>query len=138
MIGGFWCRGIVDSVHGRIIPTTTDLLSGKFSRWGWVMASGAATAGKAAAAAQPPGPPGSTVNGTAAEFPKIEPVERFDDQLHNKMCKKIAQLTKVRRRCPVPSTYTRHGEIKCTLQDLCHLSRCVAQDVLANVSFRLI
>lgn len=52
------------------------------------MASGA---GKAA---QPPGP-GSAVNGTAAEFANIEQ-ELYDDQMHSKMCKKIAQLTKVR------------------------------------------
>ncbi|GLD66946.1 protein FAM184B-like protein, partial [Lates japonicus] len=51
------------------------------------MASGA---GKAA---QPPGP-GSAVNGTAAEFPNIEQ-ELYDYQMHSKMCKKIAQLTKV-------------------------------------------
>lgn len=55
---------------------------------GFIMASGA---GKAA---QPPGP-GSAVNGTAAEFPNIEQ-ELYDYQMHNKMCKKIAQLTKVR------------------------------------------
>lgn len=53
------------------------------------MASGA---GKAAA--QPPGP-GSTVNGTAADFQNIEQ-ELYDYQMHSKMCKKIAQLTKVR------------------------------------------
>lgn len=52
-----------------------------------MMASGA---GKAA---QPPGP-GSAVNGTAAEFPNIEQ-ELYDYQMHSKMCKKIAQLTKV-------------------------------------------
>lgn len=52
------------------------------------MASGA---GKAA---QPPGP-GSAVNGTAAEFANIEQ-ELYDYQMHSKMCKKIAQLTKVR------------------------------------------
>ncbi|XP_053713626.1 trichohyalin-like isoform X1 [Synchiropus splendidus] len=51
------------------------------------MASGA---GKAA---QPAGS-GSAVNGTAAEFQSIDQ-EIFDNQLHNKMCKKIAQLTKV-------------------------------------------
>ncbi|XP_030207059.1 protein FAM184B isoform X1 [Gadus morhua] len=51
------------------------------------MASGA---GKAA---QSPGP-GSTVNGTAAEFPKADH-ELYDDQMQIKMCKKIAQLTKV-------------------------------------------
>lgn len=51
-----------------------------------------AGAGKAA---QPPGPPGSSVNGTAAEFANIEP-ELYDYKMHGKMCKKIAQLTKVR------------------------------------------
>ncbi|KAG7485047.1 hypothetical protein JOB18_002123 [Solea senegalensis] len=51
------------------------------------MASGA---GKAV---QSPGP-GSAVNGTAAEFQNIEQ-ELYDDQMHSKMCKKIAQLTKV-------------------------------------------
>lgn len=54
----------------------------------FIMASGA---GKAA---QPPGP-GSAVNGTAAEFANIEQ-ELYDYQMHSKMCKKIAQLTKVR------------------------------------------
>jgi len=53
-----------------------------------MMASGA---GKAA---QPPGQ-GSAVNGTAAEFSNIEQ-ELYDYQMHSKMCKKIAQLTKVR------------------------------------------
>lgn len=53
------------------------------------MASGA---GKAA---QPAGPAGSTVNGTAADFANIDQ-ELNDYQMHNKMCKKIAQLTKVR------------------------------------------
>lgn len=56
------------------------------------MASGA---GKAA---QPPGP-GSAVNGTAAELSGIEQ-ELYDDQMHSKMCKKIAQLTKVRAEPP--------------------------------------
>ncbi|MED6274303.1 hypothetical protein ILYODFUR_013862, partial [Ilyodon furcidens] len=51
------------------------------------MASGA---GKAA---QSPGP-GSTVNGTAAELATFEQ-ELYDYQMHSKMCKKIAQLTKV-------------------------------------------
>lgn len=48
-------------------------------------------------AAQPPGPAGSAVNGTAADFPSIDQ-ELYDYQMHNKMCKKIAQLTKVRPR----------------------------------------
>lgn len=52
------------------------------------MASGA---GKAAQ----PGPAGSAVNGTAADFANIDQ-ELYDYQMHNKMCKKIAQLTKVR------------------------------------------
>ncbi|MEQ2206011.1 hypothetical protein XENOCAPTIV_020845 [Xenoophorus captivus] len=45
-------------------------------------------------AAQSPGP-GSTVNGTAAELATFEQ-ELYDYQMHSKMCKKIAQLTKVR------------------------------------------
>lgn len=61
--------------------------------WCFSMASGA---GKTA---QPPGP-GSSVNGTAAEFPTVEP-ELYDDQMHSKMCKKIAQLTKVRGWCDI-------------------------------------
>lgn len=56
------------------------------------MASGA---GKAA---QPPGP-SSAVNGNAAELSGIEQ-ELYDDQMHSKMCKKIAQLTKVRAAPP--------------------------------------
>ena len=60
----------------------------KFPGGGFIMASGA---GKAA---QPLGP-GSSLNGTAAEFPNIEQ-ELYDYQMHSKMCKKIAQLTKVR------------------------------------------
>jgi len=56
-----------------------------------IMASSAGV-GKAA---QPPGP-GNAVNGTAAEFPNIEQ-ELYDYQMHGKMCKKIAQLTKVSR-----------------------------------------
>lgn len=55
---------------------------------GFIMASGA---GKAT---QPTGP-ASALNGTAAEFPNIEQ-ELYDYQMHGKMCKKIAQLTKVR------------------------------------------
>ena len=53
-------------------------------------------------AAQPPGP--STVNGTAAEFQNIEQ-ELYDYQMHSKMCKKIAQLTKVRQNT---GEFTRH------------------------------
>lgn len=62
------------------------------------MASGA---GKAA---QPPGP-GSAVNGTAAELSGIEQ-ELYDDQMHSKMCKKIAQLTKVRAAPPGGEQHT--------------------------------
>ena len=67
------------------------------------MASGA---GKAAAAAQPSSGPGSAVNGTAAEFANIEQ-ELYDYQMHSKMCKKIAQLTKVR---PAGGTESRGAE----------------------------
>lgn len=59
------------------------------------MASGA---GKAA---QHPGPAGSAVNGAAADFASIDQ-ELYDFQMHNKMCKKIAQLTKVRPPPPLP------------------------------------
>ncbi|KAM3865451.1 LOW QUALITY PROTEIN: protein FAM184B [Diretmus argenteus] len=69
------------------------------------MASGA---GKAA---QPPGP-GSAVNGTAAEFPNIEQ-ELYDYQMHSKMCKKIAQLTKV-----IYSLNTKNEEQEAALQAL--------------------
>ena len=69
----------------------------------FAMASGA---GKAA---QPPGPPGSTVNGTAADFANIDQ-ELNDYQMHNKMCKKIAQLTKVRTgRGAPPAGHPGHG-----------------------------
>ncbi|XP_029914086.1 protein FAM184B [Myripristis murdjan] len=69
------------------------------------MASGA---GKAA---QPPGP-GSAVNGTAADFPNIEQ-ELYDYQMHSKMCKKIAQLTKV-----IYSLNTKNEEQEVALQAL--------------------
>ncbi|XP_071779377.2 LOW QUALITY PROTEIN: protein FAM184B [Centroberyx gerrardi] len=71
------------------------------------MASGA---GKAV---QPPGP-GSAVNGTAAEFPNIEQ-ELYDYQMHSKMCKKIAQLTKV-----IYSLNTKNEEQEAALQALNH------------------
>lgn len=62
------------------------------------MATGAGKAAQPAAAAAAAAP-GSTVNGTAAELPNIEQ-ELYDYQMHSKMCKKIAQLTKVRPACP--------------------------------------
>nr|XP_046269806.1 protein FAM184B isoform X2 [Scatophagus argus] len=71
------------------------------------MASGA---GKAA---QPPGP-GSAVNGTAAEFANIEQ-ELYDYQMHSKMCKKIAQLTKV-----IYSLNMKNEEQEAALQALSH------------------
>lgn len=39
--------------------------------------------------------PAGACNGTAADFTNIEQ-ELYDYQMHTKMCKKIAQLTKVR------------------------------------------
>uniref|UniRef100_A0A8C6K7N5 Family with sequence similarity 184 member B n=1 Tax=Nothobranchius furzeri TaxID=105023 RepID=A0A8C6K7N5_NOTFU len=69
------------------------------------MASGA---GKAAQS------PGSTVNGTAAEFTNIEQ-ELYDYQMHSKMCKKIAQLTKV-----IYSLNMRNEEQEAALQALSH------------------
>ncbi|XP_034544025.1 protein FAM184B isoform X2 [Notolabrus celidotus] len=71
------------------------------------MASGA---GKAA---QPPGP-GSAVNGTAADFQNIEQ-ELYDYQMHSKMCKKIAQLTKV-----IYSLNMKNEEQEAALQALSH------------------
>ncbi|XP_062334481.1 protein FAM184B [Osmerus eperlanus] len=80
------------------------------------MASGA---GKAA---QPPGP--SAVNGTAAEFQNIEQ-ELYDYQMHSKMCKKIAQLTKV-----IYSLNTKNEEQEAALQSLSHAH----QDTLHRVA----
>lgn len=39
-------------------------------------------------------PPTGACNGTAADFTSVEQ-ELYDYQMHTKMCKKIAQLTKV-------------------------------------------
>ena len=76
---------------------------------GFTMASGA---GKAA---QPPGP-GSAVNGTAAELANIEQ-ELYDYQMHSKMCKKIAQLTKVKGGRSRPHAITRcQGELRFILR----------------------
>nr|XP_057938648.1 protein FAM184B isoform X2 [Doryrhamphus excisus] len=71
------------------------------------MASGA---GKAV---QTPGQ-GSAVNGNAAEFQNVEQ-EQHDFQMHNKMCKKIAQLTKV-----IYSLNMKNEEQEAALQSLNH------------------
>lgn len=42
--------------------------------------------------------PTGACNGTAADFTNVEQ-ELYDYQMHTKMCKKIAQLTKVRMSC---------------------------------------
>ncbi|KAK1886040.1 Protein FAM184B [Dissostichus eleginoides] len=86
------------------------------------MASGA---GKAA---QPLGP-GSSVNGTAAEFPNIEQ-ELYDYQMHSKMCKKIAQLTKViyslnmkneeQEAALLTLSHAHHEELHRILVETCH------------------
>ncbi|XP_008315150.1 protein FAM184B isoform X2 [Cynoglossus semilaevis] len=86
------------------------------------MASGA---GKAA---QSPGP-GSAVNGTAADFPNIEQ-ELYDYQMHSKMCKKIAQLTKViyslnmrneeQEAALQASSQAHHEELHRILMETCH------------------
>ncbi|XP_065815331.1 protein FAM184B isoform X1 [Labrus bergylta] len=76
--------------------------------WRFIMASGA---GKAA---QPPPGPGSAVNGTAADFQNIEQ-ELYDYQMHSKMCKKIAQLTKV-----IYSLNMKNEEQEAALQALSH------------------
>ncbi|XP_034394277.1 protein FAM184B [Cyclopterus lumpus] len=72
-----------------------------------------ASSAGAGKAAQPPGP-GSALNGTAAEFPNIEQ-ELYDYQMHGKMCKKIAQLTKV-----IYSLNMKNEEQETALQALSH------------------
>ncbi|XP_042173501.1 trichohyalin-like [Oncorhynchus tshawytscha] len=72
------------------------------------MASGA---GKAP---QPPGPGSGSLNGTAADLPNIEQ-ELYDYQMHGKMCKKIAQLTKV-----IYSLNTKNEEQEAALQAVSH------------------
>ncbi|XP_057699500.1 protein FAM184B isoform X5 [Corythoichthys intestinalis] len=64
-------------------------------------------------AIQTPGP-GSAVNGNAAEFQDAEQ-EPCDFQMHNKMCKKIAQLTKV-----IYSLNMKNEEQEAALQALNH------------------
>ncbi|XP_019732272.1 protein FAM184B isoform X4 [Hippocampus comes] len=64
-------------------------------------------------ALQTPGP-GSAVNGNAAEFQNVEQ-EQCDFQMHNKMCKKIAQLTKV-----IYSLNMKNEEQEAALQSLNH------------------
>ncbi|XP_061772261.1 protein FAM184B isoform X2 [Nerophis ophidion] len=76
------------------------------------MASGA---GKAV---QSPGlTPGqsSSVNGNAAEFQHVEQEQQHDFQMHSKMCKKIAQLTKV-----IYSLNMKNEEQEAALQALNH------------------
>ncbi|KAK9540185.1 hypothetical protein VZT92_002654 [Zoarces viviparus] len=81
-----------------------------------------AGAGKAA---QPPGP-GSAVNGTAAEFPNIEQ-ELYDYQMHGKMCKKIAQLTKV-----IYSLNMKNEEQEAALQALSHAHHAELHRILVE------
>ncbi|XP_061882284.1 protein FAM184B isoform X2 [Entelurus aequoreus] len=57
---------------------------------------------------------GSSVNGNAAEFQHVEQ-EQHDFQMHNKMCKKIAQLTKV-----IYSLNMKNEEQEAALQALNH------------------
>ncbi|KAL1023963.1 hypothetical protein UPYG_G00049610 [Umbra pygmaea] len=72
------------------------------------MASGA---GKAP---QPPVPGSISLNGAAADLPNIEQ-ELYDYQMHSKMCKKIAQLTKV-----IYSLNTKNEEQEAALQAIGH------------------
>ncbi|XP_063075649.1 protein FAM184B isoform X2 [Engraulis encrasicolus] len=57
-------------------------------------------------------PPTGACNGTAADFTSVEQ-ELYDYQMHTKMCKKIAQLTKV-----IYSLNTKNEEQEATLQSL--------------------
>ncbi|XP_029601188.1 trichohyalin, partial [Salmo trutta] len=65
-------------------------------------------------APQPPGPGSGSLNGTAADLPNIEQ-ELYDYQMHGKMCKKIAQLTKV-----IYSLNTKNEEQEAALQAVSH------------------
>ncbi|XP_066574181.1 protein FAM184B [Amia ocellicauda] len=71
--------------------------------------------GSSKAASQPPPPPvGAPCNGTAAaEPPGTVEQELYDYQMHTKMCKKIAQLTKV-----IYSLNTKSEEHEAELQGL--------------------
>lgn len=52
----------------------------------------------ASSSGKPTNQPTGACNGTAADFTNVEQ-ELYDYQMHTKMCKKIAQLTKVRMSC---------------------------------------
>ncbi|XP_055768756.1 protein FAM184B isoform X2 [Salvelinus fontinalis] len=65
-------------------------------------------------APQLPGPGSGSLNGTAADLPNIEQ-ELYDYQMHGKMCKKIAQLTKV-----IYSLNTKNEEQEAALQTVSH------------------
>ncbi|XP_028974033.2 protein FAM184B isoform X2 [Esox lucius] len=63
---------------------------------------------------QPAGPGSISLNGAAADLPNIEQ-ELYDYQMHSKMCKKIAQLTKV-----IYSLNTKNEEQEAALQAIGH------------------
>ncbi|XP_026798807.1 protein FAM184B isoform X3 [Pangasianodon hypophthalmus] len=60
--------------------------------------------------------PPDACNGTAADFSSVEE-ELYDYQMHTRMCKKIAQLTKV-----IYSLNTKNEEQEATLQMLLHVT----------------
>ncbi|XP_027030231.2 protein FAM184B isoform X1 [Tachysurus fulvidraco] len=72
--------------------------------------------------------PPDACNGTAADFSSIEE-ELYDYQMHTRMCKKIAQLTKV-----IYSLNTRNEEQEATLQMLLHVTTDTADNFQPTTS----
>ncbi|KAG7314032.1 hypothetical protein KOW79_022528 [Hemibagrus wyckioides] len=72
--------------------------------------------------------PPDACNGTAADFSGIEE-ELYDYQMHTRMCKKIAQLTKV-----IYSLNTRNEEQEATLQMLLHVTTDTADNFQPSTS----
>ncbi|XP_053475052.1 protein FAM184B isoform X2 [Ictalurus furcatus] len=67
-------------------------------------------------------------NGTAADFSSVED-ELYDYQMHTRMCKKIAQLTKV-----IYSLNTKNEEQEATLQMLLHVTTDTADNFQPSTS----
>ncbi|KAF4071543.1 hypothetical protein AMELA_G00274530 [Ameiurus melas] len=67
-------------------------------------------------------------NGTAADFSSVED-ELYDYQMHTRMCKKIAQLTKV-----IYSLNTKNEEQEATLQMLLHVTTDAADNFQPTTS----
>ncbi|XP_060772834.1 protein FAM184B isoform X1 [Neoarius graeffei] len=72
--------------------------------------------------------PPDACNGTAADFSSVEE-ELYDYQMHTRMCKKIAQLTKV-----IYSLNTKNEEQEATLQMLLHVTTDTADNYQPTTS----